>query len=1097
MTQIKMIETLVAAIQELSLARNMETIIQIVRTYSRKILDSDGAAFILRDQDFCFYADEDAISPLWKGKRFPIESCISGWAILNKEEVVIEDIYNDKRIPINDYKDTFVRSMAMVPIRKLTPIGAIGIYWGSKYLVKQEEIKLLQLLADSTSIAIENLNSYTQLDSTIQKLAIQLEEKERQKKEIELEKQQLEETQYLLNAMGNIAKIGGWKFDLATQKLSWSEEVYRIHEVNEEFVPSLENIFDLYEGESRQKLQHGIKDLLQSGKSFNFELELNNLKCHRKIVKAIGRIQHSKDQTKMFIYGTFQDITKQKKAEQKLVRSEAELKKVQEIAHIGSWYLDVESNEVRWTDELFRMYDFDPQKPVPPYTEHMKLFTPESWEILSNSLAITREKGIPYELELNLIKKDGSKGWMWVRGEAVKDEKGKIIGLWGAAQDITERKKPEQELAKAKEKAEKSEARLVEAQKASKVGSWETDLCNLDVIWSAETFNIFDLDPHTFQASHPKFLEFVHPDDRIKVNDAFVKSFDTKDYSTVEHRIITAKGNIKFIEERWKIEFDIEGKPIKAVGTCQDISIRKQIEEELNKSKIIAEENEKQFRQLFENMEQGFAFHEMIYDNQENPVDYRFLLINEAFEKLTGIDASKSLNKTAKEVIPQIEQSWIENYSQVALTGKPLQFESYTAAFDRYYNVIAYSPKKNYFAVVFTDITKSKIYEREIIEAKNKAEESDRLKSAFLANMSHEIRTPMNGILGFTDLLLNPDLSSEQKESYINIVHQSGQRMLNTVNDIIEISKIEAGLVNVALKEININNQVESLVRFFQPESSKKGLELIIDELLPDNVKIHETDESKLDSILTNLIKNAIKFTESGSIHIGCRINNLQIQFYVKDSGVGIPKDRQAAIFERFIQVNFTNKKVFEGSGLGLAISKSYVEMLGGTMWVESREDEGSTFYFTIGSNRISGRNTIDDAKKMPVNLKEGTEMKKLRVVVAEDDEISRKYILLLMKSYISEIYEATTGTEAVQLCKDLKDIDLILMDIKMPEMDGYEATREIRGFNKEVVIIAQTAYALSSDKDKVIEAGCNDYLAKPIRIKELDELINKYFKNK
>lgn len=788
-------------------------------------------------------------------------------------------------------------------------------------------------------------------------------------------------------------------------------------------------------------------------------------------------------------------ILKLKQLEQKLLRSEAELKRVQEIAHIGTWYLDVDTNQVQWTEELFKMYNFDPSKPVPPYTEHMKLFTRESWETLSSSLALTRESGIPYELELNMIRKDGSKGWMWVRGEAVKDEQGKTIGLWGAAQDITERKKPEEELAKAKEKVERSEARLLEAQKATKVGSWETDLSTLQVIWSNETYNIFDLDPLNFTASHQAFLDFVHPEEKSKVNDAFLKSYDSSHYNTLEHRIITANGKVKFVEERWRIEFDSYGNPIRAIGTCQDISDRKQIEDELNKAKTIAEENEKQFRQLFENMQQGFAFHEMIYDDKGKPVDYRFLHINEAFEKLTGLSAAQCLNKTVKEVLPEVEQSWIDNYGQVALTGKPFLFENYSHTFDRYYQVIAYSPKKDFFAVVFTDITKNKIYEREIIKAKEKAEESDRLKSAFLANMSHEIRTPMNGILGFTDLLLNPDLSSEQKESYIQIVHQSGQRMLNTVNDIVEISKIEAGLVNVVLKEININEHIESLVKFFRPETSKKGLRLFYDLGLPSEMQSQQTDESKLDSVLTNLLKNAIKFTEKGSIHIGCSFKDSFLEFYVKDTGIGIPENRLAAIFDRFIQVDFASKKIFEGSGLGLAISKSYVEMLGGRMWVESREGEGSAFYFTIPATGMNRNQTSATTFSSPDATNEKAGPRKLKVLIAEDDEISRKYISVIVRNYSKEILLAETGVDAVRICQDHNDIDLILMDIKMPEMDGYTATREIRKFNPEVVIIAQTAYALSSDRDKVIEAGCNDYLAKPIRTDALKEMIHTYFK--
>ncbi|MDZ7633132.1 MAG: ATP-binding protein [Bacteroidales bacterium] len=255
------------------------------------------------------------------------------------------------------------------------------------------------------------------------------------------------------------------------------------------------------------------------------------------------------------------------------------------------------------------------------------------------------------------------------------------------------------------------------------------------------------------------------------------------------------------------------------------------------------------------------------------------------------------------------------------------------------------------FISIKENITERKKMVEDLVSAKEKAEESDRLKSAFLANMSHEIRTPMNSILGFTELLLKPDLSSEKRESFIKIVHQSGQRMLSTVNDIVEISKIEAGMIKVIEKETDINECVEELILFFQPEAEKKGLKLSLEMLLPPNKKHISTDQNKFNSILTNLIKNAIKFTDTGTIKVGCSQKGMEVEFYVKDTGIGIPKDSQKAIFDRFEQADITDKMALQGSGLGLAIAKSYVEMLGGKIWVESEVGKGSEFKFTLPIN--------------------------------------------------------------------------------------------------------------------------------------------------
>ncbi|MCO5250188.1 MAG: PAS domain S-box protein [Candidatus Kapabacteria bacterium] len=397
------------------------------------------------------------------------------------------------------------------------------------------------------------------------------------------------------------------------------------------------------------------------------------------------------------------------------------------------------------------------------------------------------------------------------------------------------------------------------------------------------------------------------------------------------------------------------------------------------------------------------------------------------------------------------------------------------------------------FAQMLVNVKSRLTLEQNLIIEKEKAEESDRLKSAFLANMSHEIRTPMNGILGFTELLLDPDLTSEEKEEYISIVKQSGQRMLNTVNDIVEISRIEAGIVTVVLKEVDVQQRLAEIIRFFTTEAINKGLKLILENEVPKTVTVISTDQSKLDSILTNLIKNAIKYTESGMIKVGCMIQEDSLEFYVKDTGIGIPAERQQAIFERFIQADIVDKMARQGSGLGLAISRAYVEMLGGKIWVESEESKGSTFYFTLPCTSKPAAETID---RQPKPLEKINDVKKLKILIAEDDKPSRDFISIIVNDYSAEILEAGTGVETVNLCRNTQDLDVILIDIQMPEMNGYDATREIRKFNKKVVIIAQTAFALAGDMEKALEAGCDDYITKPILKGKLLSLLQKYFKN-
>ena len=382
-------------------------------------------------------------------------------------------------------------------------------------------------------------------------------------------------------------------------------------------------------------------------------------------------------------------------------------------------------------------------------------------------------------------------------------------------------------------------------------------------------------------------------------------------------------------------------------------------------------------------------------------------------------------------------------------------------------------------------------------EAKEKAEESDRLKSAFLANMSHEIRTPMNGILGFAEILKEPNLSGEEQQECISIIQKSGTRMLNIINDIISISKVEAGQMEIVVSETNINEQIEYIYTFFKPEVEGKGIQLYMKIGLP----LHEaniiTDKEKLYAVLTNLVKNAIKFTSHGSIEFGYRPvgDKKLVEFFVKDTGIGIQKDRQEAVFERFIQADILDTMARQGAGLGLSISKAYVEMLGGKIWLESEPGKGSVFYFTIPYKQEQKADGFVKYVR-PVEHKTNQE-KKLEILIAEDDETSERFLTKAVEMVGKKILRVRTGVEAVEACRKNPGIDLVLMDIKMPGMNGYEATRQIRQFNKDVIIIAQTAYGLLGDRDKALAAGCNEYLSKPIVGDELKKLLQKYALNK
>ena len=399
------------------------------------------------------------------------------------------------------------------------------------------------------------------------------------------------------------------------------------------------------------------------------------------------------------------------------------------------------------------------------------------------------------------------------------------------------------------------------------------------------------------------------------------------------------------------------------------------------------------------------------------------------------------------------------------------------------------------FVVISRDITEKRKVLQELFHAKEKAEESDRLKTAFLANMSHEVRTPMNGILGFMELLKNPTLTYDKQLQIIEVVENSGRRLLNLLSDLIDISRIESGQLDLEYNDIDVEEELHKLALLYSREAIAKGISIKLDIEEEQERVLLKTDKDKFISIICNLLNNAIKFTNEGSVTFGYTIHKEELRFYVRDTGIGVPTDKQDIIFERFIQADDSFTRGYEGAGLGLSISKAYVEMLGGKIWVESAGENGALFQFTHPLiTEDYARNTNTSAFRTKDHAIKSDFRPALKVLVAEDDRVSSHYISIIIKDFISEMTIVESGLEAVEFIKANPDYDLVLMDIKMIGMDGLEATRKIRQFNDKIVIIAQTAYALSGDRESTLEAGCNDYMSKPISKSTIISKLKKYF---
>ncbi len=385
------------------------------------------------------------------------------------------------------------------------------------------------------------------------------------------------------------------------------------------------------------------------------------------------------------------------------------------------------------------------------------------------------------------------------------------------------------------------------------------------------------------------------------------------------------------------------------------------------------------------------------------------------------------------------------------------------------------------------DISERKQAEIELKAALEKATESDRLKSTFLAAMSHELRTPLNAIIGFSDLV-DESLPVETIVGFAKTINLSGNHLLSIINDLFDITLIESGETKIQKEEILLQlvlNNVHDIIEAEQQKTDKRNIVLNMIIPLGYSELVVSTDESKLKQVLINLLKNALKFTHEGHIDYGYSIETEQgkpiLKFFVKDTGIGIAKDKQEIIFDVFRQVEDSLARAYGGAGIGLSIARKLTEILGGKIWVESEKEKGSTFYFTI---------PFDEHKEISIPIieevvKENSPNEKT-ILVVEDDELSFKFIEVVLENPEVNIIWAKDGEESVELCKENTDIDLILMDINMPVMNGYEATKKIKQFRPELPIIAQTAYAIAGDHEKALAAGCNDYISKPIKRGEL-----------
>lgn len=517
------------------------------------------------------------------------------------------------------------------------------------------------------------------------------------------------------------------------------------------------------------------------------------------------------------------------------------------------------------------------------------------------------------------------------------------------------------------------------------------------------------------------------------------------------------------------------------------------------------------YRELFDNVFDAVFVHEITDDFELQP----FEEVNEMACKRYGYTRDEFMKLTPANIDLGTPEKNAKIINEVKSTGKAL-FESIHATKDGKKIPVEVNARvfhlggREIIISVARDISKRKQIEHELLmhkehletlvnertqkllEEKERAEKADKLKSAFLANMSHEIRTPMNAIIGFSQLLEMVYNDDEKRRDYIDLINRNGANLLKIIEDILDMAKIQAGELKVNIQEFELHYLLKELYDTFEELKFlhlKNNISLIINIKLLETPLILYTDKYRLKQVMTNLLGNALKFTDEGQIEFGYVIENEQVKFFVRDTGIGIKEEQRNDIFNQFIKIIDNERKFYEGAGLGLTISKKIIETLGGNIWFDSEYGKGSTFYFTVPYQNPEIRNEKKPEKKT-YNLQSYNWPGK-KIMIIEDDELN--IILLeeaLVKTGIETIFYST-GESFLEAVKNKIIPDLVLMDILLPGMNGLDATTVFKKIHPEIPVIAQTAYAMTDDVKSCLQAGCNSYISKPLDLLKLFSIID------